>query len=419
MLGGKNMLISYKFKNFCSFDQEAEFDLLAPANKVKSRFPNNYIQADNGYDVLKTAVVIGENAGGKTNFINSLFFLKSLFENNKVVRAHKGLININHLETPSDEKRCTIQGFDIQVVGDTGITYHYKLQIDEYCIVSEEFSYKKEKSSREKEVLFLERHNIDIKPESNTTKISVNYDISVKNSKREIEELYARPTHSNENVGLHITKLAILGDEHAIEFIDWMNNRLIVESQSSDYALYREWQNVEEDVRIIEDPRFLDILRMVDYSICDIEVDEEKPFRNSRIIRKTKDGKRLSRELKSDSGGGREFFAWAVQLFRVVYEDKVIFADEMDRVINPILAERIVAFINGKEHRGQFIFSSHNVLHLDLKNYMKEQIYFVTKNRDSLNSELYSLADFPEIRYETAKVYEFYMKGILGGTAFE
>lgn len=419
MLGGKNMLISYKFKNFCSFDQEAEFDLLAPANKVKSRFPNNYIQADNGYDVLKTAVVIGENAGGKTNFINSLFFLKSLFENNKVVRAHKGLININHLETPSDEKRCTIQGFDIQVVGDTGITYHYKLQIDEYCIVSEEFSYKREKNSREKEVLFLERHNIDIKPESNTTKISVNYDISVKNSKREIEELYARPTHSNENVGLHITKLAILGDEHAIEFIDWMNNRLIVESQSSDYALYREWQNVEEDVRIIEDPRFLDILRMVDYSICDIEVDEEKPFRNSRIIRKTKDGKRLSRELKSDSGGGREFFAWAVQLFRVVYEDKVIFADEMDRVINPILAERIVAFINGKEHRGQFIFSSHNVLHLDLKNYMKEQIYFVTKNRDSLNSELYSLADFPEIRYETAKVYEFYMKGILGGTAIE
>lgn len=413
------MLISYKFKNFCSFDQEAEFDLLAPANKVKSRFPNNYIQADNGYDVLKTAVVVGENAGGKTNFINSLFFLKSLFENNKVVRAHKGLININHVEAPPDEKRCTIQGFDIQVVGGTGITYHYKLQIDEYCIVSEKFSYKKEKSSREKEVLLLERNNIDIKRENNTTKVSVNYDISVKNSKREIEELYARPTHSNENVGLFVTKLAILGDEHAIEFIDWMNNRLIVESQSSDYALYREWQNAEEDVRIIEDPRFLDILRMVDYSICDIEVDEEKPFRNSRIIRKTKDGKSLSRELKSDSGGVREFFAWAVQLFRVVYEDKVIFADEMDRVINPILAERIVAFINGKEHRGQFIFSSHNVLHLDLKNYMKEQIYFVTKNRDSLNSELYSLADFPEIRYETAKVYEFYMKGILGGTAFE
>ncbi len=45
---------------------------------------------------------------------------------------------------------------------------------------------------------------------------------------------------------------------------------------------------------------------------------------------------------------------------------------------------------------------------------MKEQIYFVTKSKDSLTSELYSLADFPDVRYETAKVYEFYMKGILG-----
>jgi hypothetical protein len=54
-----------------------------------------------------------------------------------------------------------------------------------------------------------------------------------------------------------------------------------------------------------------------------------------------------------------------------------------------------------------------------LKTYMKEQIYFITKSKDELTSELYSLADFPEVRYENTKIYEFYMKGILGGTAFE
>ena len=97
----------------------------------------------------------------------------------------------------------------------------------------------------------------------------------------------------------------------------------------------------------------------------------------------------------------------------------MVFADEMDRVLNPILSDRVIAFINGEDHHGQFAFSTHNVLHLNLKTYMKEQIYFVTKSKDSLTSELYSLADFPEVRYETAKVYEFYMKGILGGTAFE
>ena len=76
-----------------------------------------------------------------------------------------------------------------------------------------------------------------------------------------------------------------------------------------------------------------------------------------------------------------------------------------------------MTFINGKTHRGQFVLTTHNVLHLDLKTYMKEQIYFITKDNETLESDMYSLADFPEIRYETTKIYEFYMKGILEGTA--
>lgn len=55
---------------------------------------------------------------------------------------------------------------------------------------------------------------------------------------------------------------------------------------------------------------------------------------------------------------------------------------------------------------------------MEWKTYMKVQIYFVTKDRENLTSEMYSLADFPEVRYETTKIYEFYMKAILGGTAF-
>ena len=125
------------------------------------------------------------------------------------------------------------------------------------------------------------------------------------------------------------------------------------------------------------------------------------------------------RELQMDSTGVKEFFTWALEIYRVVYENKVVFADEMDRVLNPILSDRVIAFINGSEHTGQFVFSTHNVLHLDLKTYMKEQIYFITKERQKLSSEIYSLSDFPEVRYETTKIYEFYMKGILGGTAFE
>ncbi len=411
------MLISYKFKNFCSFSDEAEFDLLAPGNKVKHRFPDNYVETEAGYDLLKTAVVVGENAGGKTNFISSLSFFKSLFANNERVRTYKGLVNFNTLKEAGDRERYAEQEFDIQVMSKTGGIYHYHLTIDGYSIVKEMFSSKSAKSNQEKMIMSVTREELDT--ESKKGAVRAMYEVMLDNCSKEFEIVFERATITEENLGLFVARLAILGEPRAQEFVGWVNNRLNVENQEFNYSIYKELRNTEEDINIIRDPRFLDILRMVDYSIEGIEIDEEKPFSASKIVRVTKAGQRFSRELKRDSGGVIEFFAWAVQLFRVVYEDKVVFADEMDRVINPILAERMISFINGKKHRGQFIFSSHNVLHLDLKNYMKEQIYFVTKDRDSLNSELYSLADFPDIRYETTKIYEFYMKGILGGTAFE
>lgn len=222
---------------------------------------------------------------------------------------------------------------------------------------------------------------------------------------------------SEDSIGLLVSKFALLGDRDALAVVEWMTEKLYPESLTSD--MNGDVIRQDADIRILEDEKYLEIFRMVDYSICDIELDKEKPYSKTMIIRKGENGNCFKRELQMDSTGVREFFAWAVHIFRVVYENKVVFADEMDRVLNPILSDRVIAFVNGAEHNGQFIFSTHNVLHLDLKTYMKEQIYFVTKNREQLTSEMYSLSDFPEVRYETTKIYEFYMKGILGGTAFE
>lgn len=108
-------------------------------------------------------------------------------------------------------------------------------------------------------------------------------------------------------LGLFVSKLAILGDMYAIEFVNWMNEELIVESKNFNYYLYKNLQTQDDDLRIIKDNRFLDILRMVDYSICNIEIDDEKPFRKTKVVRKMKNGKYFSRELGMDSGGVGEF----------------------------------------------------------------------------------------------------------------
>ncbi|MBE6035018.1 MAG: ATP-binding protein [Clostridiales bacterium] len=391
------MLISFNFNNFCSFNVESEFSMEAPAGKVKARFPDNYTSTESEYDLLKTAVVVGENAGGKSNFIGSLKFLRTLFDANNQVQSIGAFVNAFSIL----EEENPVQRFEICFASGKETVYRYYLAIDKRGIVGERL-YRQSKRRGAFSAIF-----------SVTRDCSDTY-INEEGKGKELDTVLK---NSNNSYGLFVTKLALLGNKDAIETVAWFKNTLlpgaVPEDQDSNPA------GKEDDIRIMEDSRFMEIFRMVDYSICGIEVDTEKPYGKTQVIRKDADGNVIRRELQQDSTGVREFFAWAVQIFRVVYENKVVFADEMDRVLNPILSDRVVSFVNGMEHRGQFVFSTHNVLHLNLKTYMKEQIYFITKSRDSLTSELYSLADFPEVRYETSKVYEFYMKGILGGTAFE
>lgn len=422
------MILNYKFKNFMSFRENVEFTMQAPKSKVKNRFPNNYTTSEAGVDLLKTAVIVGENAGGKSNFVRSLAYLQSFFIGTETPRSYRNTINTNNCQDFCPKNNETLQSFDIEILTKGNSLYLYHLEMDFTGIVKEELNYKNAIKNKYKKIFSLERDEYTLECEQRHTCINNNICqtqakitsiLSMPKSDREIQDALERAVNKEHSLGLTITKLALLGNEHALTFTDWIKNELCPETNMINYDIYKSLRSEEDDLRILRDARYLDIFRMIDSSIINFEIDEEKPFSKTMIIRQKRDGSTFSRELSQDSSGVREFFAWAVQIFKVVYENKVVFADEMDRVLNPVLSDRVISFICGKKHHGQFIFTTHNVLHLDLKNYMKEQIYFITKDVETLDSELYSLADFPEIRYETTKIYEFYMKGILGGTAIE
>ena len=410
-----------------SFRENVEFSMMAPKSKVKNRFQDNYVSVETGVDILKTAVIVGENAGGKSNFVRSLDFLKFYFRDNERVRTFKGMINVNNIQKDCPKEDNTTLCYEIEIFVE-GIYYLYCLETDFVGVVSEKLSYKTQYKQKYKVVLCAKRENCEwnchsskekCKCADNQKDISIQYKLEISDFDSELKEQLKKTSENQKNYGLFISKLALLGSEHAIRFTEYIKNSLCPETNEINYDLYKSMRAEEDDLVILKDSRYLEIFRMIDYSIVGLNVDEEKPFTKTVIVRRKADGTEFTRELANDSSGVREFFAWAVQIFRVVYENKTIFADEMDRVLNPVLSDRVIAFISGKEHLGQFVFTTHNVLHLDLKNYMKEQIYFVTKETETLESEMYSLADFPEIRYETTKIYEFYMKGILGGTAIE
>ncbi len=420
---GVNMLLSYKFKNFKSYRNDVEFSMIAPASKVKSRFEDNYVSTTLGYDINKTCVIVGENAGGKTNFVNSFIYLQNLLSSNEWVRAYMSTVNSGAYNEAKDSRNLEDnrlrQLFEMEVLIDDRV-YLYYLVIDPLGVVCEKLDVKKNKTSKYKPIFNFERKKVITTPredgegEKRSLVVDVSFVGEDKYNKDVIEKISREAS-----AGLFINKLAILAVEEAYTFVNWIKNYLTPISPRINLDFLKAIDVEEEDKEIVENPRFIKILRMIDYSISGIEINDENPYQKTVLVRKRKDGTVFKREIGDDSTGIGEYFAWAIQIFKVVYKNKCLIADEVDRVLNPVLSDRIISFINGNKHTGQFIFTTHNVLHLDLKNYMKEQIYFATKDKETLESELYSLADFPEVRYEVTKIYEFYMKGILGGVANE
>ena len=72
------MLLSLRLNNFMIYNQEVEFSMMA--NMHYSRFPTN-VTSVNGVHALKTAVLLGPNNTGKTNFVRAVSMMKSIMLN--------------------------------------------------------------------------------------------------------------------------------------------------------------------------------------------------------------------------------------------------------------------------------------------------------------------------------------------------
>lgn len=236
------MLISYKVSNFCSFYEQAEFEMLAPNTVVKKRFPDSFVKHFSELEVLRTAVIIGENAGGKTNFIRSLEFLKKMFQNNENAHSFKSLVNINNRENNSRDLDNTCQHFELEILGENGLIYKYILEIDAFGIVKENLSVKKRKNAIYREILATTRKEITHQEEEH--KFTLNYELKLSKENEKLEEVLNKAgTYTRNEIGLFVTKLAILGDEHANTFTNWINNNLYVEAMDLNYDIYK---NIKE-----------------------------------------------------------------------------------------------------------------------------------------------------------------------------
>ncbi|MCK5654956.1 MAG: AAA family ATPase, partial [Candidatus Aureabacteria bacterium] len=127
------MLVQFTVKNFRSFKDEVTLSLVA--SSIKERVDENTLAISENLSLLKSAVIYGANASGKSNLFHAMRFMKQFIQNSSKETQAKEKINITRFKL-STETEDAPASFEIIFIYE-GIRYRYGFAVDEERVHAE------------------------------------------------------------------------------------------------------------------------------------------------------------------------------------------------------------------------------------------------------------------------------------------
>lgn len=380
------MLKEISIKNFLSFNEKVEFNMIA--DKRTSKLAFNILP--NEYNILKSAVIYGPNNTGKTSFINGIEFLKDILLNTQInnYKNHNIFTNSNIIE--------------IKVVFIyNNNEYQYYLKYDDQTkeYIYEEFK-ENNKKIYEKDPINNQYYCIDKNIQKLLPLLSKNniliYNIDVEKFP---ELIIVKKSLLNFANNILIFKMNQTNLNKTIEFLKQDNkykNKIINFIIKSD--LFLENYEYDEDIQISKSinitPKQLDLLKL------------KSTYKGMKVP-----------SILFDSDGTLKMVALSSYIIDAIYNGKILLIDEIDGSLHFKLVREIINMFNNELNtKAQLIATTHDISLLDCKKiFRKEQIWFTSK--DDKKTYLYPLSKFTyqkdKIR-ENTDLIDKYSKGFLG-----
>lgn len=380
------MLKEISIKNFLSFNEKVEFNMIA--DKRASKLAFNILP--NEYNILKSAVIYGPNNTGKTSFINGIEFLKDILLNTQInnYKNHNIFTNSNIIE--------------IKVVFIyNNNEYQYQLKYDDQTkeYIYEEFK-ENNKKIYEKDPINNQYYCIDKNIQKLLPLLSKNniliYNIDVEKFP---ELIIVKKSLLNFANNILIFKMNQTNLNKTIEFLKQDNkykNKIINFIIKSD--LFLENYEYDEDIQISKSinitPKQLDLLKL------------KSTYKGMKVP-----------SILFDSDGTLKMVALSSYIIDAIYNGKILLIDEIDGSLHFKLVREIINMFNNELNtKAQLIATTHDISLLDCKKiFRKEQIWFTSK--DDKKTYLYPLSKFTyqkdKIR-ENTDLIDKYSKGFLG-----
>ncbi|MBW2988799.1 ATP-binding protein [Candidatus Woesearchaeota archaeon] len=404
------MLIEFIVENFRSIKERVTLSLVASPDKS---LDNNLIEqkALSKDKLLKSALIYGANASGKTNLLLALNFLQAL-----VMKSHthqKGSkIRFNPFKM---EKGCLKKPTKFEIVFiKNGTKYIYGLSFDEEKIINEYLYYYPEN----RKALIFER--------SNTNKYKFTID-------KKLQDFLSEKTP--ENV-LYLSRSIQLNYKRTAGAFDWFKDNLRVigptESLQPDYT-----------ASLLKDPKLkktiLRALLEADVGIDDVSATVKKisaddlpsdiPDEIKSIIISSKfkgeevkirtSHKNTPFEFNEESDGTRRIFSLIGPWIDALKNGRILVVDELDTKLHHLLNVFLInLFHNTTQNKSnaQLIFTTHNVNLLDQEIFRRDQVWFTEKKSEFGDTDLYSLVEFSPRKDKN--IQKGYLAGRYGAIPF-
>ena len=409
------MLVEFRTKNFRSLRDEQVLSLVASTDKTSLDTHALATGLKAAPHVLKSAVVYGANASGKSNLVKALQFMRGVVLQSAALQPGQTFDRLQpfKLDAASGGQPTA---FEVTfVLG--GVRYQYGFAMDAQRIVSEQLLvYKAFKPQRWFERRFDAESGKDV----------YEFGSGLKGAKN----LWEGATRPN---ALFLSVAVQLNSEALRPVFDWFANRLVIFNEQSPLSPQFSVHMLKQEA---QRKAICAFLQAADTSIADIEVATqqamaytihvdlatgkreetagEQAVEEVKFHHATEHGKAVF-DLADESSGTRNLLFLTGPILDILNKGLTLVVDELDTSLHTLLVQALVRLFHRPEVNtggAQLVFTTHDTSLLDAYGlFRRDQVWFVEKRPDQ-SSSLYPLLDFSPRKNEALE--RGYLQGRYG-----
>jgi len=409
------MIAEFTVQNYRSFKEKRTFSLVSTKDKELSE--SNTFETDKKLRFLKSAVIYGANASGKSNFFDALiFFLRfSVYSGPR-----------KQVEDPIETKPFVLSkqtewapsSFEIIfIIKDTNgeIRYRYGFSVSEKHVEIEYLF----AINNVREIMLFERNYQEINYTS-YFKEGARGKPSVRNNCTFLSVCAQHNGEISTQIVKYFNRISVLSglydSPHQKE-----NSKSDYKKKIVDFLKYADIQIT--DYKTEHTPAFgdipdLDLVAMLKSKFPNLQ-QEKTLFGHTVYDEVTPVGEKYLDEIV-ESAGTQKLFSYSGYIIDALENGTQLFIDEFDTSLHPLIIEEIVKLFNSpitNQKNAQLVISCHAVNIMTNKLFRRDQIWFCEKDQYGA-SDLYSLVEYKEPVRKDASYNKNYLQGKYGAVPY-